>query len=226
MAKYGDEKVMVLPTKLVEPFLHKPFSDTYDGSVIQQKPWAIFGCEEIFAERLQPMLRWNAELNPNYRQVIPYGVIVNEDTEEILASFRIGGDERLRGMLSIGTGGHMEEGETFDRCLLREMWEEVGLAEDDISDLFITGYICASESEVDRVHVGLVYRVLTKRESLHSKEPYTLRTRYVSKDKLLEYLAQGKLESWSALVMPDQMRWSKDGWDPSAMTDWDREEAE
>lgn len=216
----------MLPSQLVERYLHKPFSDIYDGSVIQQEPWVLFGCEEIFAEHLQPMLRYEAEMNPEYRQVIPYGVIVNEDTEEILASFRIGGDERLRGMVSLGTGGHMEEGETFDRCLLREMREEVGLLEDDISDLFITGYICASESEVDRVHLGLVYRVLTKRNSLPSKEPETLETQYMSKEQLLEYLEYDRLESWSALVMPDLMCWSKDGWNPAAMRGMDKEDSE
>lgn len=210
--KYGDEVVMVLPSHVVRDYLDKPYSDIYEGIVIYHDPWCDFGCEEVMVDHLKPMPRWEAELNPEYRQVIPYGIVVQEDTEEILTTTRIGGDERLRGMLSIGTGGHMEEGETYRECLFRELREEVGLQREDITKCFVCGYICSSETEVDSVHLGLVYRVKTKRRDLKSREEDPLSAQFMTKTELQALAAEGKLESWSALALPDQMLWSKDGW--------------
>ena len=88
----------------------------------------------------------------------PYLVLSHGPSGRTFATLRTGGDDRLVGQASLGLGGHMDEGETFEGCLCREIMEEVGLARDDIQNLTLCGYIFSNASEVDSVHVGMVYR--------------------------------------------------------------------
>ena len=47
----------------------------------------------------------------------------------------------------LGIGGHIEEGESPDDCIVREIYEETGLTADDITDLRYMGRIDFSSNE-------------------------------------------------------------------------------
>ena len=49
------------------------------------------------------------------------------------------GDQNLGKYL--GIGGHIEEGETPDMCIIREIYEETGLTKDDLKDLNKAGTV-------------------------------------------------------------------------------------
>ena len=119
--KYGDTEVMVVPATAVEDFPRNCFiklmgdyatdgvtRNVVDGVLLQQKA----------------MLRYEAEIDPRYKQIIPY-VIIHRDGK-IFCTKRLKGDERLVGQVSVGTGGHLERGEYVVQGMYRELQEEVG----------------------------------------------------------------------------------------------------
>lgn len=113
---------------------------------------------------------------------------------------RIGGDERLLGQISLGLGGHIDEGETIIEAMYRELEEEVGLLKSNILNIAFCGYIYSEASEVDSVHVGMVYRLFTDIETVECLEEDKLFGRFITIDELRELARMGKMESWSELV--------------------------
>lgn len=70
----------------------------------------------------------------------------------------------------MGLGGHIDGGEAIHDALRRELAEEVGLQKGDITNVSFCGYIYSEHSEVDSVHIGMVYRLLTDREDISCLE--------------------------------------------------------
>lgn len=112
------------------------------------------------------MNRDDAEIDTEFRQIIPY-VIVKDYNNKILVYKRTskGGEGRLHNKISIGFGGHVNPKDdseklntksTIQLCCERELKEELGLNENDYNLLY-TGYIKLSNTEVDKVHFGLVF---------------------------------------------------------------------
>ena len=95
--KYGDTLIMGVDAKTILPLLTGGFNPPDD---------AIADAIEC---NLKPMLRCEAELNPVFKQIIPYIILMNMDGR-IFTTLRLGGDERLKGQHSIGLGGHMDGG--------------------------------------------------------------------------------------------------------------------
>ena len=106
-AKYGDTKVGVVPAESVS--LNAGLS----------------GLLRDLHRNLDFLPRWQMETDPSYLQPIPYVLVMNE-RGEYLATWRKQGDDRLVGMISLGIGGHMDEGEhDIQETLYRELNEEL-----------------------------------------------------------------------------------------------------
>lgn len=118
----------------------------------------------------------------------------------VFGTLRIGGDSRLQGKISIGLGGHMDGGEDMDTALYRELEEEVGLKIDDIVSAVYRGSIYSEETEVDSVHLGLVYILTTNAVSVECLEKDTLEGRWFTIDELGALRNEGRMESWSEIV--------------------------
>jgi len=148
---------------------------------------------------LKPNLRCEAELDPGFKQVIPYVILMN-GSGEVFGTLRVGGDSRLQGRISIGLGGHMDGGEDMDTTLYRELNEEVGLTPDDIQSAVYYGSIYSEDSEVDSVHLGLIYGLVTNAESVECLEKDTLEGRWYTIDELRRLREESRMESWSEIV--------------------------
>lgn len=159
--KYGGTLIMGVDAKTILPLLTEEFNPPDD---------AIADAIEC---NLKPMLRCEAEQNPAFKQIIPYIILMNMDGR-IFTTLRLGGDERLKGQHSIGLGGHMDGGEDVLTALYRELQEEVGLTEADVTDIQLSGYIYSSKTEVDSVHVGAVYLLKTENSEISCLERDTL----------------------------------------------------
>ncbi len=155
--KYGDEVVLGVDKSVVDGRLqsgYTPLQSPANGSAPLLR---------LLADHLQPRLRCEAEQDVAFKQLIPYVLLRNAANGHIYTTTRLGGDSRLVGQVSIGLGGHMEANESFVTCLLRELKEEIGLTEGDVVALRFLGFLYSEGSDVDSVHLGLVYEMETLR---------------------------------------------------------------
>jgi predicted NUDIX family phosphoesterase len=103
--------------------------------------------------------REEAETDDNYRQIIPYCIFFNNDSQRFLIYKRtkIGKETRLRDKYSIGVGGHVNPSDGFgweavNNAMRREAQEELGvIPRKTLGDI----YIELNETAVDRVHLGV-----------------------------------------------------------------------
>lgn len=155
--KYGDAVVLGVDANVLAAMLSKGFTPPDEA------------IDDAIQCNLKPMPRCEAELNPAFKQIIPYIILANADGR-IFTTLRLGGDERLRGQHSIGLGGHMDGGEDIPTALYRELKEEVGLTEADIESAKLCGYVYSGKTEVDSVHVGVIYLLTISRLDVTCQE--------------------------------------------------------
>ncbi len=114
------------------------------------------------------MDRPSAEVNPGFRQIIPYAVVLHDDHIFLMRRIKGSEEKRLHNLFSIGVGGHINpvdhggEEPGFDiltEGLRRELEEEVGIKDYTAHPV---GHIVLDDSEVSMVHAGVVYLVHSK----------------------------------------------------------------
>jgi predicted NUDIX family phosphoesterase len=216
-AKYGDKTVMVVPSNIAfhngTPLFNEGFTPYETISTISIPiPTVIPEAKGITttirtAIRLSmtPMLRYEAECNPSFKQVIPYVVLRYED--KVFATHRLAGDPRLTSMYSIGTGGHVDGGEQLYDAMYRELDEEVDLKADNIVSNNFVGFIYSTATEVDSVHLGMVFECSVDTSSkVVVLEKEKLEGEWITKEKLDALYSQGKLESWSKIVYESYLK--------------------
>lgn len=197
--KYGDSTVMVVPQQLVEKNLRDPFVSAAACPTIKDVN-IIMSLRNYMAKHASPMLRYLAETDASVNQLVAY-VILRDRQGRIYLTRRKGGDARLVGRASIGTGGHINGGEEFAMGMYRELKEEVGLTPEDILYNQFSGYIYDPSDDVGKVHVGFVYLATVQDPSLVSiQETEKLIGEWVDYDTLKAICENGELESWSELA--------------------------
>jgi predicted NUDIX family phosphoesterase len=143
-----------------------------------------------------------------YRQVIPYITVKNTVLGKRLLMTRMKkqGEARLHGKEYIGVGGHIEQEDGEEASLScvamaahREIKEETGF--EKCCSMY-TGVICVhgdGASEVDRVHIGVVYDASTTEEKFNTEEADLHNHRWATDDELRE--AHPKAEAWTQHVL-------------------------
>jgi predicted NUDIX family phosphoesterase len=120
---------------------------------------------------------------------------------------RIGGDAGLIGMCSIGTGGHIDEGEYLYNAMYRELDEEIGLKEDNIFSNEFIGFIYSTATEVDSVHLGMVFFCwINDPAKIKCLEKDKLIGDWVTIPDLNKLNEEGKLESWTKIVLEQVLK--------------------
>lgn len=145
--------------------------------------------------------RYLAENDPTMKQLVGYTLLRQSGTHMIYVTERIAGDDRLIGMCSLGTGGHVEPGEELHQAVMRELCEEVGVSQDDIRFYRTRGYIYDDSSEVNSVHFGVVPEVqVALLTDVQVQETEKLRGRWMTVEEIKGLRDAGRLESWSEIV--------------------------
>jgi len=186
------ENVLVIKTELLRDIL------TENGLIRghEDKVMALIRSNGCFIPRPE------AELDPGYRQIIPYVAVVRGD--EVFATTRLnkGGEARLHGMMSLGVGGHMNEidreGDWLMHCLRREIDEEVDLQ--NFGTLTLRGLINDASNEVGSVHLGFFF-TLTTEGDVAVKETEKLEGGFVRIGELPAL--KERMESWSQIVIDE-----------------------
>ena len=166
--------------------------------------------KEIIAtfESYEVKRRGDMEEDPDYKQLIGYVLLKDEVTGKVLVYKRLvgGGEVRLHGKASVGSGGHMNEveGKTIFEMLkinaARELNEEVGVPEEyALNNLHFIGLINDDKTEVGQVHVGVVYECKVDKQCVEVKEDDTLVIKWMSGE---EAKAEENYETWSEFLKP------------------------
>lgn len=206
MTKKYDESVLVVEDKYFD-FLKDPIVDQ------SSRMYSTISSYGTFLDRNL------AEIHMNYRQIIPY-VFITDIIGNVLFYNRKSGDGRLLHKYSIGFGGHINEKDkvtnlesgmldsklTIHANILRELSEELSIqpGPDDLS--FYGKYICNDTTEVDKMHLGMVYHLKAKNlQTIVFNRNYNTEEMELDLCNLkhagTDIIFTSKLENWSKEVL-------------------------
>lgn len=156
--------------------------------------------EAVFVPRV------TAEDDSSLKQLIVYALLSHGGKTLCYKRGKVGGEPRLHAKHSIGVGGHINPEDwpvgdscsvAFQKALLRELEEEVGVTPDRIRRTEFIGLVNEDDTDVGKVHLGLVYIVeITNLEGL-AFEAALVEPQWLSDEELYSHES---LELWSSLI--------------------------
>src|SRR5262249_53176065 len=150
------------------------------------------------------LARSEAEINPAYKQIIPYALIAFQKKVAYYVRGKKAGEQRLVAKGSIGIGGHMdqEDESLFNYALNeaayragveREVNEEIKI-ESSFEDR-IVALLNDDTTEVGRVHLGIVHVFKLGEPKVEKREAMITGLMFLSKDELSA--RRESMETWS-----------------------------
>ena len=141
------------------------------------------------------------EVDPDWKQVIPYPVLRDGDAWFLMKRTKAGADARLHDRYSIGVGGHVnpEDGGLdgdLRPALAREWHEELRV--DFVPDFRFVGLLNDDSTPVGAVHLGLVYVGDAAGRSVEIRETDKLSGGFVSSGDVTA--VSDRLETWSRIA--------------------------
>lgn len=193
-----DEEVLVIPASY---FHELGYFQGFTSSVERYVP-------QIFsAEKTSFRARRLVEPDPSFKQIIPYAILAwrNGDGWEVFHYTRGSGqgESRLRQKRSIGIGGHVAREDAdngqdaFQRALLREISEEVCIG--SAYTLECVGLINDDQTDVGRVHLGVVYRLSLEKPVVTPREADVVGHGFASPQQLANNWTE--FETWSQIAL-------------------------
>jgi predicted NUDIX family phosphoesterase len=147
--------------------------------------------------------RRDVEEDPSLKQIIPYLVVRSEGRYMLFQRTQAGSEGRLRGLFSIGVGGHIARddvrngGDAVTEGLRREMEEELDVRGPWSARL--VGALNDDVNAVGQVHFGLVHVVDVASGGVVIRETDRLSGRLTPFEAVRAAYAQ--METWSQLVL-------------------------
>jgi predicted NUDIX family phosphoesterase len=145
--------------------------------------------------RFEP--RAEVELDPRWKQVIPYLVVRDGPRWFLMQRSRAGADARLHDLWSIGVGGHLNPGDGDLLGGLRREWREEVEADFEPQPRLV-GLLNDDTTEVGRVHLGVVFETEAGGRPVSVRETTKLTGSFVSGAEV--QAVADRLETWSQLV--------------------------
>ena len=203
MSLVETEQVLVIPTEEFHRLgyfqgfsseINRYFPELLQGSLVSYRP------------------RGEMEVDPSFKQLIPYVVFrhtVNNNVRLFQYSRGKGqGEARLRTKKSVGVGGHISTldadaastiagADVYEQGLRRELEEEVDIQTNYVQRC--VGLINDDETDVGRVHLGIVHLFDVEQPSVQPREVDILDAGFHPVDQIFDDLAQ--FESWSQIVV-------------------------
>ena len=150
--------------------------------------------------------RPEAEINPAYKQIIPYALIAFENKIAYYVRGKKAGEQRLVAKGSIGIGGHMNEADeslfaldeaAYRAGVEREVNEEIKI-ESSFEDQ-IVALLNDDTTEVGRVHLGVVHVFKLAEPKIEKREAMITGLTFLPKEELLA--RREAMESWSQICL-------------------------
>lgn len=201
MSTVAEEKVLVVPTSLFRELGYfQGFSDKVD----------LYMPQLFEGDHVQYRPRGEMEENPDFKQLIPYVLFRWVDGHGKIHLFQYlrgggMGERRLHAKRSVGVGGHISsddadagEGEmVYLEGMARELAEEVSL--DAACTTSIVGLINDDQTEVGRVHLGIVHLAKMAAPQISPREEDVLDARFRPVSEILATLDE--FETWSQIAV-------------------------
>ena len=148
--------------------------------------------------------RSEAEQDKNYKQLIPYVLILCNGKILRYQRGKGGQETRLHGLYSVGIGGHISEEDHgffsndrgYQDGMRRELMEEIAL--EGVKDAAVA-VINDDSTDVGSVHFGVVHVVRVADESVAGRRSGILRPEFVTLDEAVKDLSA--YESWSRFCL-------------------------
>lgn len=170
-----------------------------------------FEAERYMAAFLDPannlfLPRGAAEEDPTHKQLIPYLVLRHGHRVLCYTRGKAGGEARLHAKMSIGIGGHINDGDThaehFDeasyfRAVERELHEELEIPGGYRQR--IVALLNDDSNEVGRVHLGVVHLVTVESPDIRPREDAIRDLAFLTAEELAPL--RERLESWSQICL-------------------------
>lgn len=137
------------------------------------------------------------EIDPSFKQIIPYLVLRDRERYFLMRRTRAGGDARLHDRWSIGVGGHVDLGDEGLAGGLRREWHEELVA--DFEPTF-TPYALLNDdtTEVGAVHLGVVILAEARGRPVSVRETDKLSGAFATPAEVAA--GAEHLETWSRIV--------------------------
>ena len=144
------------------------------------------------------------EVDPSFKQIIPYLVLRDGERYFLMRRTRAGGDARLHDRWSIGVGGHLDPGDDGLAGGLRREWREELVA--DFEPVFTPIALLNDDTtEVGAVHLGVVIR-------RRGRGPAGQRARDGQADRRVRDAGRGRRRRRASRdVEPARLRRARDG---------------
>ncbi|MDR1493757.1 MAG: phosphoesterase [Planctomycetaceae bacterium] len=199
----SDEKVLVVPAPM---FQSLGYFQGFNKDVARYFP-ALLAPENV---SFRP--RAEAENDTGFKQLIPYMIFSYANVNGEISVFQYVrgkgmGENRLHSKRSVGVGGHISSLDLADsqtqgidlyqRGMLRELEEEVDLRSPYAQQC--VGLINDDETEVGRVHLGVVHHFQLERPDLTSRETDLIESGFLPIKTLLDDL--DNFETWSSISL-------------------------
>jgi predicted NUDIX family phosphoesterase len=195
------ERVLVVPTELFHQLGHfQGFSgdvDRYLG-------------ELLLPEHTSYRTRADVEKDASFKQLIPYVIFRHIDAAGTQTVFQYTrgkgmGEGRLHSKRSVGIGGHISaidaatngSGNPYEEGMRRELEEEVAI--DTPYTAQCVGMINDDETDVGRVHLGVVHLFDVERPDVQPRETDIIECGFRPVAEILADLSG--FETWSAICM-------------------------
>ena len=147
--------------------------------------------------------RKQVEEDPSFKQIIPYLIVRHTDHLFLFQRNAAGNEARLRGLFSIGVGGHIDRSDVegandlVAAGLRRELDEELIIHGTWRARL--VGVLNDDTNAVGRVHFGLVHMVDVESPDVVVRESDALTGRMASREDVLA--VRDRMETWSRLIL-------------------------
>jgi predicted NUDIX family phosphoesterase len=197
MAK--EEQVLVVERKVLER------AGMFNGLVFDVERYL----GQIFVQGVPRfMARSQAEVDPSYKQIIPYVIMACNGKYLSYIRGTRAGETRLVGNRSIGIGGHINPGDdmplfntdfydTYLTAVEREVAEEVAV-ETKHTDR-IVALLNDDSNEVGSVHLGVVHYWTLDEPKVSKREQMITQMAFMTADELQK--VRDTMETWSGLCV-------------------------
>ena len=148
--------------------------------------------------------RTEAELDPRFKQLIPYVLLLCKGRILRYRRGKGGQETRLHGLYSVGVGGHISEedhglfssGAGYQEGMRRELLEEVEV--EHVKDAAV-GVINDDSTEVGRVHFGVVHVMHVPNEAVAGRRSGIVAPEFIPVAEAVANAAA--YESWSRFCL-------------------------